>query len=64
MKGLLRKQNDGWSLENEGGEMVKSGSYPLVEDPEFIESAADALDHWKYHDKPYSVVDERESDAQ
>lgn len=59
MKGLLKLTTDGWQLEDSSGEVVSSGVYPLIEDGEFIEDAAEALDHWKYHSTPYEKVDER-----
>ena len=43
MEATLRKRDDGWILETSDGTQVDSGSYPLVEDDKFIESAAEAL---------------------
>jgi len=62
MKGVLKKQSDGWVLESDSGKTVDSGGYPLVQDDDFIESAAGKLDNWKYHSKPYNVVDDSEGE--
>ena len=64
MTGTLRKQDSGWILEDSDGKKMDNGDYPLVEDSQFIETAAETLDNWTYHHKPYDVVDERESDAE
>ena len=42
-KGLLRKQNGGWVLETADGVEIERGSYPLVEDEQFVEKAAEKL---------------------
>ena len=62
MRGELRLLDDGWELKDPDGNIIDSGSYPLRETTGFIESAAEALDHWQYHKKPYERVDERRSD--
>ena len=61
MKGTLRKTDDGWILEESDGTELDSGDWPLTEDAEFIEEAAEKLDNWNYHNRPYQVIDERSS---
>ena len=60
MKGTLRLKSDEWVLEDSDGSEVDNGDYPLYEDDMFIEEAAETLGHWKYHNKPYEKVDERD----
>jgi len=59
MTGTLRLQDDGWKLESKDGEVVDRGDYPLKENDAFILSAADALDSWQYHNRPYDRIDGR-----
>ena len=56
---ILRLLDDEWVLEDSDGEIVGSGDYPLKENTEFIENAAELLNNWQYHRQPYQRVDER-----
>ena len=60
MKEQLVKKDDGWELVDSNGNVVESGSYPLRQDSEFIEMAAESLENWNYHQLPYEVKDQRD----
>ena len=59
MSNVLEKKEDCWELRSDDGEVVDKGDYPLRESEQFIETAAELLNNWKYQNKPYKVIDNR-----
>lgn len=60
MTGTLIYEDDGWKLEDDSGEVVWSGDYPLTENDDFIVEAADKLGSPVFASVPYDRLDNRE----